>query len=293
MKKLFALLASGCLFLMSAASAPIGFVKSNGTFRVDGSTIRGNSTLIEGNVVETTDARSVLQIGSVQIALLPGSRAKVYRDHAVFEKGSGVASNADKYVIEASVLRIAPATKDSVVQVEMRGASSVAVAARTGSAEVRNASGVLVASVRPGEALAMDPQAGAAGAVKMTGIVESKDGKYFLTDCTTQVRVELQGPDVAKSLGKTVEITGSSIPGATPAAGASQLVQVATMRAASKAGCAGAPGAAGAAGAGGAAAGLSTGAAVAIVGGVVVGGTVIGLAAAGTFSGAALPASSK
>jgi hypothetical protein len=120
-------------------------------------------------------------------------------------------------------------------------------------------------------------------------VVESRDGKYFLTDCTTHVRVELQGPDVAKFLGKTVEITGSSIPGATPAAGASQLVQVATMKTASKAGCAaGAPGAAGAAGHA-----LSTGAAVAIVGGVVVGGTVIGLAAAGTFSGAAAPASAK
>jgi hypothetical protein len=216
----------------------------------------------------------------------------VYRDHAVLEKGSGVASNADKYVIEASILRISPATKDSVVQVEMRGASSVAVAASTGSAEVHNPSGVLVASVRPEQAITLDPQAGASAAVKMTGVVESRDGKYFLTDCTTHVTVELQGPDVAKFLGKTVEITGSSIPSATLAAGASQLVQVATIKAASKAGCpAGAPGAAGAAGAAGH--GLSTGAAVAIVGGVVVGGTLIGLAAAGTFSGAAAPASAK
>jgi hypothetical protein len=271
MKTLFALLVSGVLSLLNAASTSIGFVKSNGTFRVDGSTIRGNSTIVDGNVVETTDARSVVEIGGVQIALFPGSRAKLYRDHAVFEKGSGVASSADKYVIEANVLRIAPATKGSVVQVEMRGTTRVTVAASIGAANVRNAAGVLLANLQPGEALAFDPQAGAAEAMKVSGVLQEKGGEYFLTDTTTNVTVELQGPDLAKYVGKKVEVAGTTIPNVSAAPGASQVVRVVSIKLA--------------------AAGMSGTTVGIIIGGVAVGGTLAGLGAAGTFSGGSPSAS--
>ena len=272
MKTLLALLVTGGLSLSIAASSSIGFVKSNGTFRVDGSTIRGNSTLVEGNVVETSEARSVVQIGGVQIALFPDSRAKLYRDHAVFQKGSGVASSADKYVIEANVLRIAPATKGSIVQVEMRDNTTVAVAASIGAANVRNAAGVLLANLRPGEALAFDSKAGAAEALAISGVLQEKGGEYFLTDATTNVTVELQGPDLAKYVGKKVDVTGSTIPNANAAPGASQVARVVSIKPV----------------AGGGMSGTALGI---IIGGVAVGGTLAGLGAAGTFSGGASPAS--
>jgi hypothetical protein len=280
MKKLSVLLASGCLFLATAASPSIGFVKSNGTFRVDGSTIRGNSSLVEGDVVETTDARSVLEIGGVQIALLPDSRAQVYRDHAVFEKGSGVASGANQYVIAASIVRVAPATKDSVVQVRLHGDTGVAVTAENGAASVHNTAGILLASLRSGEALDFEPQAGAAEAMKISGVLEQKGGKFFLTDATTRVRVELEGPDLAEYVGQKVEIAGSLIPDASPASGASQVVRVVSVKALPQAGAV-------------ARGGLSGRAVAVIVGGVAVGGTAAGLAAAGTFSGGSAPASAK
>jgi hypothetical protein len=281
-KKLFVLLASGCLFLATAAPPSIGFVKSNGTFRVDGSTIRGNSSLVEGNVVETTEARSVLQIGGVRIALLPDSRAKVYRDRTVFEKGSGIASSADQYVIEAAVVRVAPTTKDSIVQVELRGAASVAVTAQTGGASVRSGTGILLASLRSGEALAFEPQAGAAEAMNLSGVLEQKGGRFLLTDATSHVAVELQGPDLAKYVGQRVDISGSIIPGASPAAGAFQVVRVVSIKALPRAGAVVAGGG-----------GLSGHAIGVIVGGIAVGGTAAGLAAAGTFSGGPAPASAK
>jgi hypothetical protein len=280
MNQLSVLLASGCLFVATAASPSIGFVKSSGTFRVDGSTIRGNSSLVEGNVVETTEARSVLQIGSVQIALLPDSRAQVYRDHALFERGSGVARGADKYMIETAVVRVAPATKDSVVQVELRGAAGVAVSAQNGAASVSNAAGVLLASLRPGETLAFEPQAGAAEAVHISGVIAQKGGKFFLTDATTHVAVELQGPDLSKYVGRKVEVAGSLIPGATAAPGASQVVRVVSVNLLPSAGAV-------------AKGGLSGRAVGVIVGGVAVGGTVAGLGAAGTFSGGSAPVSAK
>ena len=73
----------GCLFALIGAAPSIGIIKSNGEFRVDGSAIRGNSTLFAGNLVETASARSVVQLAGVQITLLPDSRAKVFQDHTV------------------------------------------------------------------------------------------------------------------------------------------------------------------------------------------------------------------
>jgi hypothetical protein len=285
-KYVMSLIAAGSLLVLSAASPSIGFVKSAGEFRVDGSAVRGNSTVFDGAVVETTAARSVIQLADAQITLAPDSRVRVYHDRTVLEKGSEFVKDGSRYVMEAATLRIAPSVRESVVQIELITPSRVAVSASGGSAEVRNSSGVLTASLRPGMALAFEPQAAAAAAVKMTGTIELRNGTYFLTDETTRVTVQLlEGPDVTKNAGKKVEITGSAIPGSSPAAGASQVVRTVTVKPAGtnkkKAAAVG-----GAAAAGGAAAGIGlSGAAIgAIVAGVAVAGTVGGLAAAGSFS---------
>ena len=280
MLKAVIVIAGGCLFGLSAAPLSIGVVKSTGEFRVDGSTLRGNSTLFDGNLIETTAARSIVQLDGVQITLSPDSRFKVYRDHTVIEKGVGVVKDGERYVVEAGTMRIAPTTKDAVVQIEMTGANRIAVATRMGVAEVHNAAGMLIAKVSPGLALSFEPQGGAAAAVKLTGVLVSRDGKFFLTDSTANVTMELQGTDFAKYVGQTVEVTGSTVPGVAAATGASQVVQVATIKPVGNK-----KKAAGATGAGAVGAGLSHGAVAGIVGGVVVGGTLVGLAAAGTFSG--------
>jgi hypothetical protein len=268
-----------CLLLVAvAAPLSIGFVKSTGDFRVDGSTIRQNGTVFDGNLIETSAARSVVELASVEITLSPESRAKIFRDHTILEKGTGVVKESGNHVIEADTLRISPSAKDSVVQIDVTSPTDITVVARSGSADVRSAAGVLVASVRPGLAMAFGSQAGAATAFDMTGVEEFKDGKYFLTDSTTHVTVQLDGTELAKYVGKCVEVTGAIIPGVTPPAPASELVQVARIKAGS---CS----ASGAGAAGGAAArgGLSTAAKIAIIGGVAAGGTVVGLAAAGRF----------
>jgi hypothetical protein len=262
------------LFVAMASPLSIGFIKSTGDFRVDGSTIRQNGTLFDGNLIETTTARSVIELASVEITLSPDSRAKVFRDHTILEKGTGVVKEGGNHVIEADTLRISPSVKDTVVQVEITSPSNITVAARSGAADVRSASGILVASVRPGLALALGSQAGATTAFDMTGVEEFKDGKYFLADDITHVTVQMEGPDLPKYIGKCAEITGSIIPGATPESPASQLIQVATIKAgACRVGAGTLP-----------KSGLSTVSRVAIIGGVAAAGTVAGLTAAGTFS---------
>jgi hypothetical protein len=250
-KSLGLFVVAGCIFSLSAASPSIGVIRSSGEFRVDGAAVRGNATLFEGSLVETAGARSMIRIDGAQITLLPQSRVTVFRDH-----------------VQAGALRISSSAKGSVVEVQTAQSGRVDIAAATGVAEVRDSAGTLVAVVRPGLALDLNPpQGGATSAFQATGVLESRNGKFYLTDSTTHVTVELQGTDLAKYVGKTVEVTGSTIPGAPVATGVSQVVQVVTINPVTRTHH-----------------GLSNGAKGAIIGGVVVGGTVGGLAAAGTFS---------
>jgi polyferredoxin len=228
---------------------------------------------------------------------LPNSRAKVYRDHTVLESGSELMRNGEKQTIEAATLQIASAAKDGVVLVAMGGPNNVRVFASSGVVQVRTAAGLLVASLRPGMGLAFTPQAGAATAMQVTGVLESTDGKFFLTDsCTkTGTRVEVRGTDLAKFKGKTVQITGSIMLGVAAAGGASQLVQVTKIEQLSdRAAKACAPGAVGATGAAGGGAGAATGtifgvgvATAVVIGAAAVAGITIGalaIADAGPFA---------
>jgi hypothetical protein len=256
-RSFLALLCSGCLLFLMAVPPSIGVIRSTGDFQLDGSMVSGNATLFEGSTVQTTAAQSKIQLSSgAQIVLEPNTRAQVYKDR-----------------IEAATLRISPADTHTIAEIVAQDSNHVSISAVKGLVDVRNGAGVLVATVRPGLALAFTTQAGGAQtATKMKGCESKKDGKYFLTDDTTHVTVELQGPDAAKNVGHQIEITGSMIPGATPAPGASQVVQVVTMDSVgAKCGPVGA--------------GLSTGAIVAIVAGVAAVGITVGFAAAGTFSG--------
>jgi len=291
------LILMGCVGTLIGSVSSVGIVKSTGDFRVDGSTIRGNSTVFEGNLIETTAARSTVQLGEAQITLLPNSRAKVYRDHTVLESGSELMRNGEKQTIEAATLQIASAAKDGVVLVAMGGPNNVRVFASSGVAQVRTAAGLLVASLRPGMGLAFTPQAGAATAMQVTGVLESTDGKFFLTDsCTkTGTRVEVRGTDLAKFKGKTVQITGSIMLGVAVAGGASQVVQVTKIEQLSdRAAKACAPGAVGAVGAAGGGAGAAKGtifgvgvATAVVIGAAAVAGITIGalaIADAGPFA---------
>jgi hypothetical protein len=279
MVRLLSCVIGGFLVLpLGAGTSSIGVVKSPGEFRVDGATVRGNSTVFEGNVIESGAARSVVQLAGGQVTLLPQSRVRVFRDRAVLERGGSLLRGTHQGM-EASAIRVIPSDANALVQVELGAQGSVTVAGQSGAAEVRGKGNVLLASLNSGTAFNFAPQAGSAsGQVKVTGVLEMVDGHYFLTDATTKAKLELQGSDLAKYIGKTVMVGGAQIPGSTPSGGASQVVQVATIDVVNERRPAG-----GAVTQGNS--GLSNGARYAIIGGVAVGGAVAGLAAAGVFSG--------
>ena len=289
MKPVTCLVLMVCEGTLMGAGSSIGIVRSAGDFQVDGSTIRGNSTVFEGNLIETSAVRSIVQIGGTQITLGSNSRAKVYSDHTVLQSGVELMRNGEKRMIEAVIpkmtLKITSADKDGVVMVAMGGPNTVNVFATSGVAEVRNSSGFLLASLNAGMQMAFAPQAGAAASTQMKGVLESSNGRFFLTDTTNKARMELRGPDLAKFVGKSVQVTGSTIPGAAAAGGASQVIQVTkieqlSQQAAKAAGLPGGAAAGGVAAAGGAAAGAA--------GGAAAGAAAAGAAAAGVGAAAGI-----
>ncbi len=152
------------------------------------------------------------------------------------------------------------------------------IASLGGAAEVRNSQGRLVARLVSGAALTLS--AANPESVDLTGVVSQQEGKFYLTDNVTKVKVELNGKGLSKMVGKVTHVTGTL--GSPAAAGATQVVIV---ESATVAAAAGTGAGVAAAGAGSTIAGVST-TTVAIAGGVVaVGGTVGGLAAAGTIGG--------
>jgi hypothetical protein len=100
------------------------------------------------------------------------------------------------------------------------------VTAIRGDLRVTTAQGMTIAALSAGRALEFEVpgESGASPPALVTGCVVKIDGKYFLTDEAAGVTVELKG-NVNQYAGRRVEVNGSQVPDAKPAAGASQVVQ--------------------------------------------------------------------
>lgn len=274
--------------LAKGAVPVIGTVVAKGAFRLDNAMVVGNATLFEGATIETKNAASRMDLASgARVSLSADSRARIYGDHMILEKGESRLEKAESFRFEAKGLTIQPETGTASARVVLTGGARVEVAALTGSFRVLNARGVLVANVGAGRALDLEPQA-ADTTTKLTGTLREVAGHYLLTDETTNVTVEVAGPGLSKEVGSRVEITGQMDPTATPVTDASQFVRVSAIKHLGK----GAGNSSGTAAAGkGGAAGASSGHAaisvttIAIIGGVAAAATLGGFAAAGKLPG--------
>jgi hypothetical protein len=279
-------LVCGSLVALSASPPVIGVAQSRGAFFVNNASVPGTATILDGTSVRTTLASSDVSLRTGErLTLASSSSATVYRDRLVLQTGMAELNHLSTYRLETRNLRIGASGTGAQVRVGLDSGDQVKVVAVAGIAEVFNPQGMLVARVLPGTALQL--KATAATNSKLTGTVQTQDGKFFLTDETSKVKVELRGSNLKKLVGKHVQVTGSAASGEKPAGDASQVIVVAsaTVVAAAVAGGAAAGGAAAAGAAAGA--GVATGvsaATIAVVGGVAAGATVGGLGVAGTFS---------
>lgn len=80
---------SSLLFSAVALAAPaIGIVTASGHFSVEGSQVWGNATLFDGTTIETSSASSELDLrNGVKVQLAAGSRARIWQNRLVLEKG--------------------------------------------------------------------------------------------------------------------------------------------------------------------------------------------------------------
>jgi hypothetical protein len=271
----------GSAMQLAASSPVIGVARSWGAFYVNNASVPGSATVFDGTSLKTADASSNLNLnGGERVMLASNSAATVHPDRLSLDRGTAEISGAADYRVEARNVRVQTSDAAARIRVGIDHQNRVLVASLGGAAEVRNSQGRLVARLVSGAALTLS--AASPESVDMTGVVSQQDGKYYLTDAVTKVKVELNGKGLSKMVGKVTHVTGTL--GSPAAAGATQVVIVESAVVAAAAG-AGAGAGTAAAGAGSTIAGIST-TTVAIAGGAVaVGGTVGGLAAAGTIGG--------
>ncbi len=282
-KAVFVCAISG-LGLFAAATAGIGVAMSQGNISINNASSAGNATIFDGNTLETGAAASQVHLkDGAQLRLASDSRAKVFSDHADLQRGS---ADITGYTAKAGGLSVRAEGKASA-SVSMRDQGTVQIAALSGDVHVFNAAGLNVANLVPGRALDLRAQdAGASAPSSLTGCAVKSGNNTLLTDETSKVTVQLNGGNV--KAGKRVQVSGTMVPNATPAAGATQVINVTSAKevgGSCKAGAV-AGAAAGGAAAGAVAAGAGISATTAVVAGVAIAaGVGVGAAAAaGTFN---------
>jgi hypothetical protein len=177
--------------------------------------------------------------GQARMNLGSQSRAKVYGDHMILEKGASELAGSSEYWIQARGLRIQSVESDSGASISLLGDNQVIVGATRGTVRVANSKGVLVAQVQPGRPMQLEPQKSTSftPSSTLTGCLQKIDGHYILTDGTAGVTVELKGIGLEVEVGNRVEAIGLQDLTVAPAPIASQVINTISLRQVSK-GCA-------------------------------------------------------
>jgi hypothetical protein len=265
---------AGNFAALPAAAPIIGVVSASGGFSMNSASVKDNATVLEGSTIETGKTSSVLHlIGGTRVELGLLSRGRVYRDRLMLEKGVADVKGSSPFRVEALSLRIAPSHRDGYGRVAFVNEGTIEVAAVSGGLLVTSAAGAVVADLAPGMALAFRPQEAASRNTTLTGCLQKSDNRYLLTDETSNVVFEIQGFDASTMVGHRVQVSGSTVADATPAAGATQVVKstsvislAPTCSVGSPTGGAGHPGGAG-----------MSGKTKAIIAGVAIAGAGVGL----------------
>jgi hypothetical protein len=189
---------SSLLFSVVALAAPaIGIVTASGHFNVEGSQVWGNATLFDGTMIETSSASSELALrNGVKVQLAAGSRARIWQNRLVLEKG--IAQLTAPVAFEARVSDQAKLIR-APFQAPLKGGIAMQAAQ---------------------------------GQTVHTGCMVYKDGRFLVQDQSTQEVIELSGTDLAVNVGNRVEVRGgvsSARPGVAPATSVMNVASVAPV----------------------------------------------------------------
>lgn len=191
-----------------AATPVIGMAVSEGQLSVNNAVVDGNANLVDGAVVKTAAMPSRLQMkNGTQVLLDRNTQAKVFGDRVVLERGTSQISGRSSYDMEALGFRVAPASYGQA-RVEMQS-NRVVVAALNGPVRVSDKSGMVLASLSSGRALSFEPSA-ASGTSSMTGRLRQENGKFILPDEVSGLKVELNGNGLDREVGRRIQVSGAA-----------------------------------------------------------------------------------
>jgi hypothetical protein len=195
------------------AASPIGVITAGGSFRLEGASVWGNSTLFDGARIETTDASSELALaGGVKVQLAAGSSARVWKGHLNLERGTGLVTASSEFQVTAAGVTVEGAR----YRVDLRPQARLEVAAFTGNARVLGARGSLLAAVPAGSNMSFAMQQ----TVTRSGCLVYKGNGFILQVDDSPDVLQLEGGPLAENVGNHVMVTGSlglNAPTITPA----------------------------------------------------------------------------
>jgi hypothetical protein len=213
---------------LAAATVSIGTISARGDIRVDNYSVKGNATLFDGSVVETSQASADLRLNKgVEITMSAASRGTLYSDHLVLQQGQSEVTSSGSYQLQAVGLNIVPSGPHARGVVSVKSANTVEVASLDGTLGVSNGQGIVLANILPGRSLTFAMQAGANPAeFSGIGVVSFENGTYYLiTD--GNVKYVLSCKDPHSLVGDKVVVTGT-LQGAA-SAGSGGMICVKTM----------------------------------------------------------------
>ena len=221
-----------------AGTSAIGTASARGDMRVDGYAVKGDATLFNGTVVETGQNSAALRLDKgVEVKLATDTQGTLYRDRLILQHGSSELKTSSPYQVEANGLHIAPALPNSIGTVTVSN-ETVEVAALTGTFQVTNSRGFVLAKIQPGNAMSFGASqptpVRTATPVQMTlfGDLTRVDGHYYLNLPVPDLGVvyELTGGNLESLIGKRITITGIVDFNAKPTGNASHVIDVATAK---------------------------------------------------------------
>ena len=215
----------------SAVPRYIGTVSAEGGFWVDSAGVSYHATVFEGSTVETTDASATVQIGNtVRVVLDSNSRAQVYADHLLLERGRSQLDSGSNYRMEARTLGVMLGAAESRAVMAVSETGAVEVGSLKGDLRVANADGVRVANVGAGNSVELRLEQGRDTAI-LTGCVAKTGRAYLMRDEVSAVLVELRGAEMASQSGKHVQVTGQVVSSKGAVSPADFVVRAAKLKA--------------------------------------------------------------
>lgn len=165
-----------------AGTVSIGTASARGDMRVDNYSVKGNATLFDGSVVETSQASADLRLNKgVEITLSAASRGTLYGDHIVLQQGESEITSSTPYQLQAVGLHVVPSAPHSRSVVSVRSANTIEVASLDGTIGVSNDHGIVLANILPGHSFTFAMQAGANPTeFSGVGLVTFDNGTYYL-----------------------------------------------------------------------------------------------------------------